>query len=47
MWSREEISIDEDAFFVPPQVYLEMGYGRGFNQKKYHRLTSIGYILQK
>jgi len=47
MWTREEISLDEDAFFVPPQMYLEMGYGRGFNIKIYHRLTSVGYILQK
>ena len=47
MWTREEISLDEDAFFVPPQMYLEMGYGRGFNIKIYHRLTSVGYILKK
>jgi len=47
MWTREEISLDEDAFFVPPQMYIEMGYGRGFNLKKYHRLTSVGYILRK
>jgi hypothetical protein len=46
-WTREEISLDEDAYFVPPQMYLEMGYGRGFNKKVYHRLTSIGYILRK
>ena len=47
MWTRKEISLDEDAFFVPPQMYIEMGYGRGFNLKKYHRLTSVGYILRK
>jgi SAM-dependent methyltransferase len=47
MWTREEIALDEDAFFIPPKMYLDLGYGRGFNIKVYHRLTSIGYILQK
>jgi len=47
MWTREEISSDEDAYFIPPQMYLDMGYGTGFNIKIYHRLTSVGYILQK
>jgi SAM-dependent methyltransferase len=47
MWTREEIALDEDAFFVPPQMYIEMEYGRGFNVKVYHRLTSVGYILKK
>jgi len=46
-WTRQEISLDEDAYFVPPQMYLDMGYGRGFNIKIYHRLTSVGYILKK
>jgi ubiquinone/menaquinone biosynthesis C-methylase UbiE len=46
-WTREEIVLDEDAFFVPPELYLKMGYGEGFNQKIYHRLTSVGFILQK
>lgn len=47
MWSREEIALDEDAFFVPPQMYIEMGYGCGFNIEVYHRITSVGYILEK
>jgi len=47
MWTREEISIEEDAYFIPPQMYIEMGYGSGFNKNIYHRLTSVGYILQK
>ena len=47
MWTRKEIALDEDAFFIPPKMYLDMGYGRGFNIRIYHRLTSIGYILQK
>jgi SAM-dependent methyltransferase len=47
LWTREEITMDEDAFFIPPHMYLEMGYGQGFNRKIYHRLTSVGYILQK
>jgi SAM-dependent methyltransferase len=47
MWTREEISLDEDAFFIPPKMYIEMGYGEGFNKRIYHRLTSVGYILKK
>jgi hypothetical protein len=47
LWSREEISLDEDAFFIPPKMYIEMGYGEGFNKRIYHRLTSVGYILRK
>ncbi len=47
MWSREEINVDEDAYFVPPHMYVGMGYGQGFNKKIYHRLTSVGYILRK
>lgn len=47
MYTREDITLDEDAYFIPPQMYLEMGYGRGFNKKIYHRLTSVGYILRK
>lgn len=46
-WTRKEMSLDEDAYFIPPQMYLDMGYGQGFNIKIYHRLTSVGYILQK
>ena len=47
LWTREEITSDEDAYFIPPQMYLQMGYGEGFNKKIYHRLTSVGYILKK
>lgn len=47
VYTREDITLDEDAYFIPPQMYLEMGYGRGFNKKIYHRLTSVGYILRK
>lgn len=47
LYTREEISMDEDAYFIPPRMYIEMGYGRGFNKKIYHRLTSVGYILRK
>jgi len=46
-WTRESISLDEDAFFIPPKMYIEMGYGNGFNKRIYHRLTSVGYILKK
>jgi hypothetical protein len=46
-WTREDISLDEDAFFIPPKMYIDMGYGNGFNKRIYHRLTSVGYILEK
>lgn len=43
-----EIFSDEDTFFIPPDLYLEHGYGEGFNLfKPYHRLTSIGFALRK
>jgi SAM-dependent methyltransferase len=45
--SRDEILADEDSYFVPPDLYLSMSYGSGFNRKLYHRLTSVGYILRK
>ncbi len=45
--TRDEINADEDAYFVPPAEYVTMGYGRGWNRKLYHRLTSVGYILRK
>jgi len=47
LWTREEITNDEDAYFIPPAMYIEMGYGRGFNKNIYHRLTSVGYVLKK
>ncbi|MHB0976060.1 MAG: class I SAM-dependent methyltransferase [Candidatus Aquicultorales bacterium] len=46
--SVQEIDDDEDAFFVPPDLYLERGYGSGFNlYGPYHRLTSVGFALVK
>lgn len=45
---REEIALDEDAFFVPPDLYLLQGYGSGFGDfGRYHRLTSVGFALVK
>jgi SAM-dependent methyltransferase len=46
-FTREEILADEDAFFIPPERYIAMGFGTGFNRALYHRLTSVGYILRK
>ena len=44
--SREEIMLDEDAFFVPPDLYFLHGYGSGFERfGSYHRLTSVGFAL--
>ena len=46
--TREDIMLDEDAFFVPPDLYLEKGYGSGFELfGSYHRLTSVGFALIK
>jgi len=46
--SREEIIMDEDAFFIPPDLYFEHGYGAGFDHfGPYHRLTSVGFALIK
>lgn len=46
--SREEISLDEDAFFVPPDMYIRKGYCRDCRPKRvYHRLTSVGFALRK
>jgi len=46
--SREEISLDEDAFFVPPDMYIRKGYCRDCRPKHvYHRLTSVGFALRK
>src|SRR2546422_7381868 len=40
---RQTIDSNEDAFFVPPDFYLSMGYGTGFEEYGgYHRLTSTG-----
>lgn len=45
---REEILIDEDTFFVPPDLYFEHQYGAGFDDfGPYHRLTSVGFALIK
>lgn len=44
--SREEIMLDEDASFVPPDLYFLQGYGSGFERfSSYHRLTSVGFVL--
>lgn len=46
--TREEILQDEDAFFVPPDIYFADGYGAGFElEGRYHRLTSVGFALVK
>jgi SAM-dependent methyltransferase len=46
--TREEILLDEDAFFIPPDLYLEHKYGSGFALfGPYHRLTSVGFALIK
>lgn len=43
-----DILNDEDAFFVPPDEYVQKGYGEGFRLRKpYHRMTSVGYALIK
>lgn len=45
---RQEIESDEDTFFVPPDIYFQMGFGQGFNKSDtYHRLTSVGFALVK
>jgi len=45
---REEIISDGDAFFIPPDFYFAYGYGSGFSDfGKYHRLTSLGFVLVK
>jgi SAM-dependent methyltransferase len=47
-YSTEDIMADEDAFFVPPDLYLRDGYGNGFDHfGPYHRLTSVGFVLMK
>jgi SAM-dependent methyltransferase len=46
--SREEIILDEDAFFIPPDLYFEHQYGAGFEYfGPYHRLTSVGFAFIK
>jgi SAM-dependent methyltransferase len=45
--TRGEMLADEDLYVIPPERYLTMGYGDGFNLRPYHRLTSVGYILRK
>jgi len=47
-FSVEDIMLDEDAFFVPPDLYLQLGYGSGFDHfGPYHRLTSVGFVMVK
>lgn len=46
--TREEFMADEDAFFVPPDLYFQYKYGTGFELfGSYHRLTSVGFALIK
>jgi len=46
--TREEILMDEDAFFVPLETYFRDEYDTGFECfGPYHRLTSIGFVLVK
>jgi SAM-dependent methyltransferase len=46
--SREDILMDEDAFFIPPDFYFDQKYGAGFDDfGPYHRLTSVGFALFK
>jgi len=46
--TRDEIMLDEDAFFVPPDLYFQHKYGTGFELfGAYHRLTSVGFVLVK
>jgi SAM-dependent methyltransferase len=46
--TREDVMLAEDAFFVPPDLYFEHGYGSGFELfGSYHRLTSVGFALIK
>lgn len=47
-YSIEDIMLDEDAFYVPPDLYLQHGYGSGFDYfGSYRRLTSVGFVLVK
>ena len=47
-YSREDILLDQDTFFVPPDQYLAQGYGSGFDCfGPYHRMTSVGFALVK
>ena len=40
--------LDEDTFYVPPDVYFAYGFGSGFDELgKYHRMTSVGFCLKK
>ena len=46
--SRQEISQDEDTFFIPPDIYFQLGFGQGFYKADtFHRLTSVGFALVK
>lgn len=46
--TRKEINADEDTFFIQPDMYLNLGYGFGFELfGDFHRMTSIGYVLVK
>ena len=46
--SRQEILEDEDAFFIPPDIYFQLGFGQGLAlSDTFHRLTSVGFALVK
>ncbi len=46
--TREDILKAQDAFFISPDIYFAYGYGSGFEKfGAYHRLTSVGFVLQK
>ena len=46
--TREDIDRDEDTFFIPPDMYFQLGYGEGFNNfGEFHHLTSVGFVLIK
>lgn len=46
--TREEIMKDEDTFFIPPDIYFQLGFGNGFDlSDTFHRLTSVGFALVK
>jgi len=47
-FTREDILMDEDTFFIPPDLYFQLGFGSGFELfGQYHRLTSVGFALIK
>lgn len=46
--SRFDILNDSETYYIPPDLFFAYQYGAGFhNDKQYHKLTSIGFILRK